>query len=200
MDDFTCLVLADGKGTRFGMEKQFAPWGQKMLWQVCYELACDLTKDRVVVGVDINGGPTRQASVKSGLRLVDTKRVVIMEAARPLVTLGDVERLLKEDYPSVTYGSVLDTPVYNLIEKKYSPNDMCLIHNLQVFDTELLREAHAKTAMEDAPDDTILMHEVHDIAPRILKPKNEASLYRVIYPTDMMVVDALISTFKTGVI
>ena len=68
--DTSCIVLAAGEGRRFGMEKQYYAWRSKMLWQISYNLAKNITQDVVCVGLDIEGGRTRQESVKNGLKAV----------------------------------------------------------------------------------------------------------------------------------
>lgn len=158
----SCLVLAGGEGTRFGMEKQFFSWRSKMLWQISYNLAKDISKDVVCVGLDIESGNTRQESVAKGLEAIDGDRVVIIEIVRPLITVKQVEDLLAVDYPSVTYGLTPETPVYSYQKNAYStPEDTAIIQNLQAFDTKLLRQAHKETNIINAADDTILMHDVH---------------------------------------
>ena len=142
--NFGCLVLAAGKGRRFGSEKQFFSWKGTQLWSRSYNTLREATSgDIVVVGLDIEGGRTRQESVRSGLRLIDSEKVIIFEAARPLASEQDVINLVEEDHPSVTFGSKIDTPVYNFKTKKYiQPSGIRVIQNLQCFETNLLKKSH----------------------------------------------------------
>lgn len=190
--NFGCLVLAAGKGRRFGSEKQFFTWRGTQLWSRAYNTLREVTSgDIVVVGLDIEGGRTRQESVSSGLRLIDSDKVIIFEAARPLVSEKDVMDLIEEDYPSVTFGSKIDTPVYSFKTKKYiKPSGIRVVQNLQCFETSLLKEAHQKTKLKNAGDDTIIMHEALGIEPRILEA-NMFNLWKVIEKNDIFVLDAL---------
>lgn len=191
--DTSCLVLAAGEGKRFGMEKQYFAWRSKMLWQISYNLAKNISQDVVCVGLDIEGGKTRQESVKNGLTSIKSDRVVIIEIVRPLIGEDDVHRLLEVDHPSVTYGLNIETPIYDRKRKEYTlPDRMSIVQNLQVFDTKLLKEAHRKTSMRDAPDDTMLMHEVHGIEPHIVRGDIRA-LWKLTYQDDVEVLDALAS-------
>ena len=193
MSDFTCLVLADGKGTRFGMEKQFFNWRGKALWEHVYNTIVDLTPDRVVVGIDIAGGTTRQASVKSGLRLVDTPRVVILEACAPLVRKEHIEALLKVDASSVSYRLPSNDLGYWFQDTRtfHTPQELYPLACPQMFDTERLKQAHKKTTFTDAPDDTILMKEVFGLEPYLLPAKYPHCLQKVIFPEDIAIIDAL---------
>ena len=191
--DTSCLVLAAGEGNRFGMEKQYFAWRSKMLWQISYNLAKNISQDVVCVGLDVEGGSTRQESVKNGLNSIHSDRVVIIEIVRPLASEDDINRLLDIEHPSVTYGYNIETPIFDRGKKEYIlPNRLSIIQNLQVFDTKLLKEAHQKTSMRDAPDDTILMHDVHGIEPRIVKGDIRA-LWKLTYKEDVEVLDALAS-------
>tara|TARA_B100000029_G_scaffold511562_1_gene605954 strand:+ start:304 stop:894 length:591 start_codon:yes stop_codon:yes gene_type:complete len=191
--DTSCLVLAAGEGKRFGMEKQYFAWRSKMLWQISYNLAKNISQDVVCVGLDVDGGNTRQESVRNGLASINSDRVVIIEIVRPLVEEEDVQRLLEIDHPSVTYGLDVETPVYDRQNDKYLlPNRMSIIQNLQVFDTKLLKEAHRKTSITNALDDTMLMHEVHGIKPHIVRG-DMRTLWKLTYQDDVEVLDALAS-------
>ena len=63
----------------------------------------------VVVGVDVVGGITRSQSVINGIKALEKKkndyeRLVILEAARPLVTKDQLETILNDDHSSTTYA------------------------------------------------------------------------------------------------
>ena len=65
-------------------------------------------KNVVIVGRSVEGGKTRSESVINGLKALDsgTDRVVIMEAARPLVTTTQVRQLVndKADFVIICYA------------------------------------------------------------------------------------------------
>lgn len=87
---YSAILLAAGKGTRYHGRKQDVIFHDKPLWRYAYETVESIVgHDRIVaVGKDIEGGVTRTESVIKGLDAipVDTDRVVIVEAARPMVT------------------------------------------------------------------------------------------------------------------
>ena len=83
------ILLAAGKGKRYKGIKQDVLFHGKPLWRYAYETALDVVGENyiVAVGKDIPGGNTRTKSVLNGLKFLpdDTERVVIVEAARPMV-------------------------------------------------------------------------------------------------------------------
>jgi 2-C-methyl-D-erythritol 4-phosphate cytidylyltransferase len=184
---FGCLVLAAGKGERFGTEKQFHSWNGRFMWQHAYELAHELTDEVVIVGMDIDGGRTRQESVKNGLRLISAPRVVIIEVIRPLLKRSHIMNLIKRTHSSVTYGLRVDEAVFASNNEYYC--DFNLISNPQAFDTKLLKEAHQKTQFLDAPEDTMLMKEVHGIDPLIIE--GDSLLHKIVTRKDLDVLNVL---------
>ena len=118
LPSFVAVVVAAGRGTRAGqgVPKQFAHWRGKPLVRHSIErlLAAGAANIVVVIpdgmqaeaqdalaGLDgyalAVGGATRQLSVMQGLRAIasaDARRVLIHDAARPLVPRSVIERLL----------------------------------------------------------------------------------------------------------
>ena len=167
-----------------------------MLWQNSYSLAKKLTQDVVVVGLDIDGGNTRQESVKSGLRLIDNPKVVILEIVRPLITEDDINTLLDIDHPSVTYALPQEEAIWDRRTKTFlNPKTLSMVKNLQVFDTKLLKEAHDKTSLIDAPDDTCIMHEVHGIEPHLVEGA-QSNLWKLTTEEDVSIIDAMCSNSR----
>lgn len=69
-----------------------------------------------------SGGQTRADSVISGLQYVlsnapDTTWVMVHDAARPLVSLSDIQRLYNAVYNSGAIGGILATPVHDTLKK-----------------------------------------------------------------------------------
>ena len=63
-----------------------------------------VSDDVIVVGVDVPSGDTRQKSVFNGIHKVKENRVVIVEAARPLVASEQIKVIAEVNYPSVSYA------------------------------------------------------------------------------------------------
>ena len=97
---FSAVLLAAGKGTRYHGTKQDVLFHDKPLWRYAYETAATIvgTDNIVAVGKDIEGGITRTGSVMNGLKALpkDTDRVIIIEAARPMVTQKQILDLLQD--------------------------------------------------------------------------------------------------------
>lgn len=93
------------------------------------------------------GGETRALSVVSGLRylqglMADNTWVLVHDAARPLVALSDVRRLLSAVYSSGSVGGLLATAVsdtlkkaddYNAVEQTVSRKDLWQAQTPQLF-------------------------------------------------------------------
>lgn len=93
------------------------------------------------------GGASRAQSVVSGLQYLstlssDNSWVLVHDAARPLVALSDIQRLLSAVYNSGSEGGILAVPVhdtlkksdeFNAIEQTVSRHDLWLAQTPQLF-------------------------------------------------------------------
>ena len=185
---FSCVILAAGDGLRFGAKKQFIEWRGRELWEYSCDVCEKVSDDVIVVGVDFPGGKTRQESVFKGIRKAKYEKVVIVEAARPLVTSKQIKDIGLNTYPSVSY--VMKSTDTILYKKEHLNRDYC--YRLQVpqsFDTKMLIEAHENTKMVDATDDTILMVECLDIRPKLID--GGYNLFKVTYPEDLRMLEVI---------
>ena len=130
---FAAVIVAAGQGLRAGqpMPKQFAPWRGKPLLRHAAEalaaagagpimvaipegadaLARNMLRDIAEIDL-VTGGATRQASVKVALERLaaaSPQRVLIHDAARPVVPATVIERLLSA--LDTTPGSIPVLPV-----------------------------------------------------------------------------------------
>lgn len=190
------VVLSAGKGTRFHAQKQFLQFHGKELWQHLYETLClVLPKDCiVVVGVDIPGGETRSGSVKNGLEWIKNKggcnKVLILEAARALVTKEQLQAIINIDSQSVCFvNPVVDTVI--LRDKTYLNRSDCLhLVSPQAFDFNLLYDAYKKADLgELRTDETRLMYETYGIKPDFLT--GGENLFKVTYPKDIVILEEI---------
>lgn len=180
------IVLAGGKGTRFHGKKQFVKLRGKELWQHVYDKVCQLIpkENVVVVGVDIEGGETRSGSVMNGLRtLKDCSKVLLIEAARPLVTVDQLKMLIDTDADSITYvAPCIDTIIMK--NKTYLNRSDCLrLQTPQAFNYALLREAYMTGKYTDMTDETRVMYEEFQIEPTFIEGGD--NLFKVTYPNDI---------------
>lgn len=130
---FAAIVVAAGRGTRFGRPKQLVPIGGRPMvaWAVHVFAAMPEISETIVVTEPewldevaqavaphrvVAGGASRQESVHRGLLAVRFREggVLIHDGARPLVTAADVRRALKVVGEGT--GSVLATPVVDTIK------------------------------------------------------------------------------------
>lgn len=198
------IILAGGSSTRFGgkVKKQFTTLCGKELWQFLLDTVTSVVprSQVVVVGVDIPGGSTRNESVKIGLEWVadrgDCKRVIIFEAARPLVTKEQIETIESSTEPSSCfYVPVVDTVIIN--DSQYFDRSRCKhIVSPQAFDFQLLYEAYKKCVSleEIRTDETRLMFETYGILPELLRGGD--NLFKVTYPKDLAIVGTILSEMQ----
>ena len=150
------IILAGGQGSRFKKKKQFELLYDKEMWKYVYEKALNVVerKNIVVVGVDIAGGDTRSKSVYNGLMAMPETcdRVIILEAARPLVTENQIKKLLSDKNKSTTFALPLVNTVIGRDGSYYDRNDFYDLLTPQAFDFKLLKEAYKTGKYEDTTD------------------------------------------------
>ena len=188
-NEFECIILAAGEGLRYGSKKQFEFLENKEVWKHVKDTADKVAKQVIVVGVDVPGGTTRQESVKIGLQHINTKRVVILDAVRPLVTVEQILEIANHHSSSVSYGLPSTDTVIN--GKMFLPRENLICLQVpQAFDTELLKIAHSKTESNSSTDDCRLMQEVHQIDPTILQ--GGKNLHKLTHSEDLAILEAIL--------
>ena len=190
MEKVGAIILAGGKGTRFHQQKQFVQLWGKELWRHVYDKACELIpKERiVVVGVDIPGGETRSGSVMNGLiALKDCKKVLLIEAARPLVTVDQLKELIDCEADSITFvAPCIDTIIKK--DKTYLNRNECLrMQTPQAFNYDLLKKAYETGKYLDMTDETRVLFEEYGIEPTFIEGGD--NLFKVTYPKDIAFIE-----------
>ena len=191
MNNIGAVILAGGKGTRFHQQKQFVKLKGKELWRHVYDKACQLIPKEsiVVVGVDIPGGETRSGSVMNGLSgLKECKKVLLLEAARPLVTVEQIQTLINTESDSVTFvAPCIDTIIKK--DKTYLDRSDCLrMQTPQAFNYGLLKKAYLTGKYNDMTDETRVLFEEYGIEPTFVE--GGENLYKVTYPNDIAFLEA----------
>lgn len=196
---YGAVVLAAGFSTRYGgAKKQDLEFHGKQIWQYSYETAKSVVgKDYiVVVGKDLPGGETRTQSVIIGLKALpdDTDRVIILDAARPLVTVKQIKDLLDNSNPSCTFvRPLVNTPIFR--DGTYvNRSEMYDMLVPQAFDYKLLVEAYSSGQFIDMTDETRVMFEYHGIKPTLIETEN--NLYKVTYPGDLLIIESIYQQMK----
>lgn len=191
---YGAIVLAAGSSTRYGGEKkQDLDFHGKQLWRYSYETAMKVVGEEniVAVGKDIPGGKTRTGSVIKGLKALpnDTDRVIILDAARPMVTEAQVRELLENNSLSVTFvRPLVNTPIFR--DGTYvNRNEMYDMLVPQAFDYKKLLEAYESGRFTDMTDETRVMFEYYGIKPIFIETEN--NLYKVTYPGDLYVIESI---------
>ena len=187
------MILAAGKGTRYQETKQDVLFHGKPLWRYSYETALRILPEErvIVVGKDIPGGETRTESVMCGLRALpkDTERVIIIEAARPMVTEAQMRELLDSPAPSVSFVRPLVNTVIFRDGRFINRSDLYDLLTPQAFDYKLLLVAYESGRFTDVTDDTRIMDEYHGIRPTLIETEN--NLFKVTYPGDLDIIESI---------
>lgn len=195
------LILAGGSGTRFGNEKkQFIEFHGQTLCNTVYEKVVEVVdkKNVVVVGVDVPGGSTRSESVMNGLNALpdDVERVIILEAARPLVTVEQIKQILNDENQSCTFVMpCVNSPIFRngtFVDRK----DMYDLLVPQAFDFKLLKKAYNTGKYKDMTDETRVMFEEYGIKPAFIETTQ--NLYKVTYKRDLAVLENIYQLMLEG--
>ncbi len=191
---YGAIVLAAGSSTRYqGGRKQDLEFHGKQIWRYSYDTVASVVgKDNIIaVGKDIPGGTTRTKSVIIGLKALPsaTDRVIILDAARPLVKKTQVEQILANPNPSCSFvRPLVNTPIFR--DGTYvNRSEMYDLLVPQAFDYKLLLEAYESGRFEDMTDETRVMFEYHGIKPTLIETEN--NLYKVTYPGDLMIIESI---------
>lgn len=188
------LILAGGKGTRFGLKKQFMMFhGSELYCHVLHKVLEVVSRKHVViVGIDVLPGETRSGSVMSGLRALpkDTSRVIILEAARPLVTVEQIEILLNDEAPSSSFVMPLVNTVVGRDGTYFDRSSFYDLLTPQAFDYKLLLEAYETGRYVDMTDETRVMYEAHGIKPHLIETGD--NLFKVTYPRDVAILEGMV--------
>jgi 2-C-methyl-D-erythritol 4-phosphate cytidylyltransferase len=189
------IILAAGQGTRYHGKKQDLIFHDKPIWRYVYDTIASIIDHNniVVVGKDVEGGTTRTGSVRNGLSALSGKRidrVVVAEAARPMVTKEQIMLLLKDSSPSSTFvRPLVNTPIYR--NGKYvDRNEMYDLLTPQAFDMKMLSEAYGSGRFEDTTDETRIVYEYFGIKPHFIETA-ESNLFKITYPGDLEVIESI---------
>jgi 2-C-methyl-D-erythritol 4-phosphate cytidylyltransferase len=175
------IVVAAGRGERFGAPKQFALLRGRPVLQWSVDAARAVADGVVLVlppglGVDgaagdqaygadvaVEGGETRTASVRAGLRAVpgSASVIVVHDGARPLATpalfrsvVDAVVAGADAAVPALDVGDTLKRVDAGTVTATVARQGLVTVQTPQAFRAEVLHRAHASGA--DATDDAAL--------------------------------------------
>ena len=198
--NYCAIILAAGSGTRYHGKKQDIEFHGKPLWKYPYETTISTVgKERtIVVGKDVPGGETRTKSVINGLIAApsNSDRIIILDAARPMVTSKQITQLIENGNPSVSFvRPLVNTPIYR--DGRYiNRSELYDLLVPQAFDYKLLLEAYSNGKFEDMTDETRVMYEYHGIKPELIETGN--NLFKVTYPGDLIIVESIYQSLIEG--
>ncbi|QDM39924.1 bifunctional 2-C-methyl-D-erythritol 4-phosphate cytidylyltransferase/2-C-methyl-D-erythritol 2,4-cyclodiphosphate synthase [Altererythrobacter sp. TH136] len=181
LPSFAAIVVAAGQGLRAGqpMPKQFAAWRGKPVVRHSVEAMLAAGASPVVVAIPagaddvarqalsgltvtlVTGGETRQRSVALALEAIGpAERVLIHDAARPVVPHAVIERVLAaldKHSGAIPVLPMVDSLAFEKHGLMTQPADRIALRRVQTpqsFRTEAIRAAHrAWAGLPDAGDD-----------------------------------------------
>ncbi len=201
MTDAWGIVVAGGRGERFGGRKQFELLGGEPLWEWARRSLIEAGVQNVVVVADIEGavapGRRRRDSVAAGLMAVppDVSHVLVHDAARPLATPALVGRVLarlqKGDVagvvPAISVRDATKRVDGERIVEAVARDDLVTVQTPQGFVAEVLREAH-ETVEGDAADDAEM---VAAVGGAVVFVGGEVTNLKVTVPDDLRLLEAI---------
>lgn len=204
----SAIVVAAGRGERFGAPKQFLVAGGARLVDhavaaaaaACDEVVLVLPPDQEWDGEPVaataTGGRTRSDSVRAGLALVDpdAEIVVVHDAARALarpalfeLVVDTVRAGADAAVPALSVPDTIKRVVGDRVSETIDRAGLVAVQTPQAFRADRLREAHA--GAEDATDDAALIEAAGgDVVVVAGDPRN----MKVTTVADLAVVEALL--------
>ena len=198
------VVVAGGRGTRFGGLKQFADLNGRSVAARSVAAARSIASHVVLVvpedyvgageGADVvvHGGPTRASSVRAGLaHCVDASIIVIHDAARPLASpalFAAVVRAVNEGADAAVPGLAVTDTVKRVEQEgddvvavaTVERAELVTVQTPQAFRRDALVRAHA--AAGEATDDAAL---VESVGGRIVVIAGEPENVKITAPADL---------------
>ena len=195
------ILLAAGRGTRFGRPKHNLELHDVPLWQWAQRALVDGGVGELVVVGDVDsavpGGDRRRDSVAAGLAQIPVEDglVLVHDAARPLLTPDVVQRVIARLLVGDVAGVIPAVPVRDTIKRVERERvvetverlDLVAVQTPQGFDIRTLRAAHAASAAE-ATDDASM---VESIGRSIAVVEGDPMNLKVTYPEDLLLIEAL---------
>jgi 2-C-methyl-D-erythritol 4-phosphate cytidylyltransferase len=198
------VIVAAGSGTRFGHPKHNAMLANIELWQRSVDAFAAAGTDQIVVVGDVPGGlpggPRRRDSVAIGLAAVapDTEWVLIHDAARPLITVEliarVVERLLVGDVdgviPSIPVADTIKRVDGETVLETVDRSTLVSVQTPQAFRLSVVRDAHGADRL-DATDDAAMVERNGGTVVHVM---GDPANLKITFPEDLVLASALLRT------
>lgn len=201
MNEVWGIVVAGGRGDRFGGPKQFELLGGEPLWEWARRSLIEGGVKDVVIVADFEGaaapGERRRDSVAAGLAEVplEVEFVLVHDAARPLATPDLVRRVMSRLVVGDAAGVVPGNPVRDATKRvegervvaAVTREGLVTVQTPQGFVASVLREAHERVG-GDAADDAEM---VAEIGGSVVYVPGEITNLKVTVPSDLRLVEAI---------
>jgi len=195
------IVVAAGRGTRFGGPKHIADLAGEPLWRRARDSllagGCEYPVGVADLPGAVPGGERRRDSVAAGLRALpgDVEFVLVHDAARALAGPGLAKAVIARLRVGDCDAVVPVVPVRDTIKQvdgvavtaTVDRTDLVLVQTPQGFRAAVLRAAHA-AGSEDASDDAVL---VERAGGRVVTVPGEITNFKITYPDDLRLAEAL---------
>ena len=196
------ILVAGGRGTRFGSAKHQAALRRRPLWEWGREALLRGGVDEVILVGDlpgaVAGGERRRDSVLAGLEQVpaSVSHVIVHDAARPLATPDLVRRVIDRLLAGGVDAVVPVVPVRDTLKRvgdgwvveTVDRRGLAAVQTPQGFKVEILRAAH-RADPADASDDAVL---VERYGGSVATVEGESANLKVTYPGDLVLAEALL--------
>jgi 2-C-methyl-D-erythritol 4-phosphate cytidylyltransferase len=194
------VVVAAGSGTRFGSPKHKLLLDDIELWQRSVDAFAAAGVTEIVVVGDvpggIPGGPRRRDSVANGIAELsgDIDWVLVHDAARPLITVELIERLLERSsvgdvdavIPAISLADTVKRVDGETVVTTVDRSNLVAVQTPQAFRLSVLRHAH-EADDADATDDAAM---VEGIGGTVVHVKGDAKNLKITVPEDLAVARA----------
>ena len=201
------IVVAAGRGDRFGAPKQFCALGESRVVDRAVDAVARACDGGVVVvlppgtqwdgaGTPVDGGATRSASVRCGLAAVpdDADVVVVHDAARPLASsalfdsvIGAVRDGAAAAVPALPVADTLKRVDGERVIETVDRSHLVAVQTPQAFRAEALRAAHAPA--DDATDDAALVEQAGE---RVVVVPGDPRNLKITDADDLVIATALL--------
>lgn len=198
------LIVAAGRGERFGKPKHDLPLVGKSLLERCREVIATLPfEHELIIVPPENGGATRFESVKRGLKQCNGEIVLIHNVANPLVSADDFVRvrdeLLKQD-AAIFAGQPVSDTLRRMGSEKIETIDRDQVWRVQTpqgFRRGTLLRLIEQTSRADVSDEVILYEEAG--LPIVSIPTSPMN-FKITYPEDLELAEQILAgELKAGI-
>lgn len=171
--DLTVVVMAGGKNKKFGVPKLYFSHKSKLLWEYQYDFFYNYTPNIVVSGLDADPLENRVSSLLEALKLVKTKKVLVVDICHQFLSSDSIDKLLSSSKPSATLAIKTRNNLFNKKRMSFVDTDEHLdILPVQLFDTDILKKClfqnYNKIQNKDIKDFAYILNMYLGLVPDII--------------------------------